>query len=47
MIDVRFRILKNKDSELFLMMKKFPEVNWSKVSRDGIVKYVTEREKIE
>jgi hypothetical protein len=42
-IEVRFKIHKNKERELFLMMKKHDEVNWSRVSKKGIEEYCKER----
>ena len=45
LIEVRFRIHKDKDGVLFTAMKRYPEVNWSEVAKRGIVAYLKKRKK--
>jgi len=45
LIEVRFRIHKDKDEVLFTVMKRYPEVNWSEVAKRGIVVYLKKRKK--
>ena len=45
LIEVRFRIHKDKDDALFTVMKRYPEVNWSEVAKRGIVAYLKKRKK--
>jgi len=42
-VEVRFAVRLDKDPELFHEMRKYSEVNWSAVSRQGIKKYLRDR----